>query len=101
MAGKFNWLSKLGATDQAIAIFNTQPSLFATLILVLASLLAQIVLLLYIHRATKKLQEQAERNARDDDAKDESDYLGPSSSASRAPPPPPSRPPRKARSSRL
>ncbi|KAK5998008.1 hypothetical protein PT974_00377 [Cladobotryum mycophilum] len=52
--GQFAWMSKIGATDQAIAVLNDQPSLFTTLLVVLVGLLVQVLMLFYIHWATMK-----------------------------------------------
>ena len=52
--GQFDWFSSIGATPQAVAVLNDQPILFTILLIVLVVLIAQGVLLWYIHKATLK-----------------------------------------------
>jgi ATP/ADP translocase len=52
--GKFDWFSKIGATDEAVAVLNDQPILFTILLVVLVTVILQIVLHWYIHKATMK-----------------------------------------------
>ncbi|KAG6042241.1 hypothetical protein E4U41_002584 [Claviceps citrina] len=56
----FDWLKKVGATNEAVAVLSDQPNLFVNLLLVLAGLSAQCLLIWYIHYATLK-PEQAEK----------------------------------------
>ncbi len=66
--GQFDWFSKIGATPEAVAVLNDQPYLFTILIVVLIGIIAQIVLLWYIHYATLK-PEQRKKKKTDDKKK--------------------------------
>lgn len=52
--GQFDWLSRIGASDRAVAVLNDQPQLFTTLILVVVGLIAEGLFIWFIHFATRK-----------------------------------------------
>jgi len=56
--GQFDWFSKIGATPQAIAVLNDQPSLFTILLIALFAVILQGVLIWYIHFATMKPEQK-------------------------------------------
>ena len=58
----FSWMKKIGATDAAVATLNDQPQLFTTLILVLVGLIAQGLLLWFIHYATLKPEQKKKKD---------------------------------------
>ncbi|SPQ27602.1 e85f0615-869d-481f-844f-feb1e952e7f8 [Thermothielavioides terrestris] len=60
--GQFDWFAKIGATPQAVATLNDQPILFTILLIVLFSLIAQCVLLWYIHYATLKPEQKVKKD---------------------------------------
>ncbi|KHN95860.1 Nck-associated protein 1 [Metarhizium album ARSEF 1941] len=57
----FEWLHKVGATKEAIAVLNDQPHLFTDLLLVLLGLGLQCLLIWYIHHATKKPEQKKKK----------------------------------------
>ncbi|KAI9158376.1 hypothetical protein HJFPF1_06370 [Paramyrothecium foliicola] len=59
----FEWMKKIGATNEAVAVLNDQPQLFTTLILVLVGLIAQGLLLWFIHFATLKPEQKKKKPA--------------------------------------
>ena len=59
--GQFDWFSSIGATPQAVAVLNDQPELFTILIVVLIALIAEIVLIWYIHFATMKPEQKKKK----------------------------------------
>lgn len=63
---KFDFLSKVGATDKAVAVLNDQPELFTTLILTLVGLSLQGGLIWYIHFATLKPSQKKKKPAKGD-----------------------------------
>ncbi|CAN8103620.1 unnamed protein product [Discula destructiva] len=60
--GQFNFLLKIGATQEAVNTLNDQPYLFTILIVVLLLLGAEVLVAWYIHYATMK-PEQKKKNA--------------------------------------
>ncbi|CEJ94106.1 hypothetical protein VHEMI09657 [[Torrubiella] hemipterigena] len=62
--GSFDWLSKVGATPQAVATLNDQPDLFVKLILVLVGLGLQCLLIWYIHYATLKPSQRKKKDTK-------------------------------------
>lgn len=59
--GQFDWFASIGATPQAVAVLNDQPELFTILIVVLIALIAEIVLIWYIHFATMKPEQKKKK----------------------------------------
>lgn len=65
MSGQFGFLKNLGATDEAVAVLNDQPQVFINLVVVLVGLIAQCLLIWYIHFATMKPeQKKAKQNSK-------------------------------------
>ncbi|KAG6011727.1 hypothetical protein E4U43_008154 [Claviceps pusilla] len=58
----FAWLTKIGATNEAVAVLNDQPNLFVNLLLVLAGLTGQCLLIWYIHFATLKPEQMKKKS---------------------------------------
>lgn len=56
--GQFDWFSKLGATDQAVAVLNDQPFIFTVLVVALVICILQSVFIWYIHYATMKPEQK-------------------------------------------
>ncbi|KAK3943448.1 hypothetical protein QBC46DRAFT_351336 [Diplogelasinospora grovesii] len=67
--GQFDWFAKIGATPQAVAVLNDQPFLFTILILVLIGVIAQGVLIWYIHFATMKPEQKKKKEKKGDEKK--------------------------------
>ncbi|KAI1769649.1 hypothetical protein GGR53DRAFT_461367 [Hypoxylon sp. FL1150] len=65
MSGQFGFMSKIGATDAAVATLNDQPYLFTILIVVLVAVILQIVLIWYIHFATMKPEQKKKKEPKD------------------------------------
>lgn len=59
--GQFDFFSKLGATDRAVAVLNDQPELFTTLILVIVGLIAECGIVAAIHFATLKPEQKKKK----------------------------------------
>lgn len=59
--GQFDFFSKIGATDEAVAVLNDQPELFTYLIVVLVGIGMQIGLHWYIHYATLKPEQKKKK----------------------------------------
>ncbi|KAM7200941.1 hypothetical protein V8F33_003607 [Rhypophila sp. PSN 637] len=59
--GQFDWFSSIGATPQAVAVLNDQPILFTILLVVLVTITLQIVLIWYIHFATRKPEQMKKK----------------------------------------
>lgn len=55
---QFDFFSKIGATDEAVAVLNDQPELFTYLLVVLVGLGVQITIHWYIHYATLKPEQK-------------------------------------------
>ncbi|KAG8423291.1 hypothetical protein J3458_000196 [Metarhizium acridum] len=64
----FDWLQKVGATKEAVAVLNDQPYLFADLLVVLVGLGLQCLLLWYIHYATLKPEQKKKKKPAGDNA---------------------------------
>lgn len=62
--GSFDWLSKVGATPQAVATLNDQPDLFVKLVIVLIGLGMQCLLIWYIHYATLKPSQRKKKDTK-------------------------------------
>ncbi|RYO84616.1 hypothetical protein DL764_009300 [Monosporascus ibericus] len=63
MSGQFGFMSRLGATDEAVAVLNDQPFIFTVLVVALVACISQCVLIWYIHYATMKPeQKKAKKN---------------------------------------
>ncbi|GAO14622.1 hypothetical protein UVI_02009260 [Ustilaginoidea virens] len=58
---KFDWLTSVGATREAVAVLNDQPNLLVDLVLVLIGLGLQCLLVWYIHYATMKPEQKEKR----------------------------------------
>jgi len=58
MSGQFGFMSKLGATDEAVAVLNDQPYIFTILMVVIVCIALQITLHWYIHYATMKPEQR-------------------------------------------
>lgn len=58
---QFDFLKSVGATKEAVAALNNQPSLFTNLVVVLIGLGAQAGLLWYIHYATLKPEQKKKK----------------------------------------
>ncbi|KPM39458.1 hypothetical protein AK830_g7101 [Neonectria ditissima] len=56
--GQFDWFSKIGATDEAVAVLNDQPILFTILLIVLVAVGLQFALHWYIGFATLKPEQR-------------------------------------------
>lgn len=54
----FDWLRRVGATSQVVAVLNDQPYLFVTLIVVVIGLASQCIFLWFIHFATRKPEQK-------------------------------------------
>ncbi|PHH66452.1 hypothetical protein CDD81_7507 [Ophiocordyceps australis] len=63
----FNWLKSVGATNEAVAVLNDQPSLFVSLIAVIVGLIVQGLLLWYIHFATLKPEQKKKKTKKSKD----------------------------------
>lgn len=61
----FDWFKKIGATDEAVAVLNDQPYLFADLLAVLVALGLQCLLIWYIHYATMKPEQKKKKKPAD------------------------------------
>ncbi|CAJ2511609.1 Uu.00g072340.m01.CDS01 [Anthostomella pinea] len=61
MSGQFGFMSKIGATDEAVAVLNDQPYVFTILVVVLVIIIAQITLHWYIHYATMKPEQKKKK----------------------------------------
>jgi hypothetical protein len=61
----FDWLKKVGATNEAVAVLNDQPYLFADLLVVLVGLGLQCLLIWYIHYATLKPGQKKTKKPKD------------------------------------
>ncbi|KAI0385365.1 hypothetical protein F5Y04DRAFT_276699 [Hypomontagnella monticulosa] len=61
MSGQFGFMSKIGATDQAVATLNDQPYIFTILVVVLVALILQSILIWYIHYATMKPEQKKKK----------------------------------------
>lgn len=57
----FDWLKKVGASNQAVAVLNDQPNLFVNLIVVLIGLGLQCLVIWYIHYATMKPEQKKKK----------------------------------------
>lgn len=58
MSGQFGFMSKLGATDEAVAVLNDQPFIFTLLVVVLIICILECVLIWYIGFATMKPEQR-------------------------------------------
>lgn len=58
MSGQFGFMSKIGATDEAVAVLNDQPFIFTLLVVVLVICILEYVLLWYINYATMKPEQK-------------------------------------------
>ncbi|RYP23256.1 hypothetical protein DL765_001165 [Monosporascus sp. GIB2] len=58
MPGQFDFMSKLGATDAAVAVLNDQPFIFTVLVVALIACILQCTLIWYIHYATMKPEQK-------------------------------------------
>ncbi|KAI6092852.1 hypothetical protein F4821DRAFT_277943 [Hypoxylon rubiginosum] len=65
MSGQFGFMSKIGATDAAVATLNDQPYLFTILVVILVAVILQIVLIWYIHYATMKPEQKKKKEPKD------------------------------------
>ena len=61
MSGQFGFMSKLGASDQAVATLNDQPFLFTVLVVALVACILQSVFIWYIHYATMKPEQKKKK----------------------------------------
>ncbi|CAK7241546.1 MAG: hypothetical protein STHCBS139747_003008 [Sporothrix thermara] len=59
--GQFDWFSKIGATDEAVAVLNDQPVLFFILLAVLATIALECGIIWYIHYATMKPEQKKKK----------------------------------------
>lgn len=75
--GQFDWFGKIGATPQAVAVLNDQPSLFVILIVVLIGLVLQGLLIWYIHYATLKPEQRKQKDTKSKKGGDEKKKAGP------------------------
>ncbi|RYP60743.1 hypothetical protein DL771_010395 [Monosporascus sp. 5C6A] len=69
MSGQFGFMSKLGATDEAVAVLNDQPFLFTVLVVALTACILQCLLIWYIHRATMKPEQKKAKGKKKNDTK--------------------------------
>lgn len=60
-SSRFGWFLAIGATPEAVAVLNDQPFLFTILLAVLGGIIAQIVLIWYIHFATLKPEQKKKK----------------------------------------
>ncbi|EMR67166.1 hypothetical protein UCREL1_5845 [Eutypa lata UCREL1] len=58
MSGQFGFMSKIGATDEAVAVLNDQPFIFTLLVVVLVICILECVLIWYIGYATEKPEQK-------------------------------------------
>ncbi|KAI1447381.1 hypothetical protein F5Y02DRAFT_415934 [Annulohypoxylon stygium] len=65
MSGQFGFMSKIGATDAAVATLNDQPYIFTILVVILVALILQSVLIWYIHYATMKPEQKKKKEPKD------------------------------------
>ncbi|KAI0885326.1 uncharacterized protein GGS22DRAFT_163434 [Annulohypoxylon maeteangense] len=65
MSGQFGFMSKIGATDQAVATLNDQPYIFTILVVILVTLILQSVFIWYIHYATMKPEQKKKKEPKD------------------------------------
>ncbi|KAI2471752.1 hypothetical protein F4781DRAFT_385758 [Annulohypoxylon bovei var. microspora] len=61
MSGQFGFMSKIGATDAAVATLNDQPYIFTVLVVILVVLILQSVFIWYIHYATMKPEQKKKK----------------------------------------
>ncbi|KAF4581961.1 hypothetical protein GQ602_006585 [Ophiocordyceps camponoti-floridani] len=67
----FDWLKSVGATQEAVAVLNDQPKVFATIIAVLIGLTVELGLLAAIHFATLKPEQKKKKNKKEKKEKKE------------------------------
>lgn len=60
--GQFDFFSKIGATDEAVAVLNDQPQLFTYLLAVIVGLTCQVGVHWYIHYATLKPEQKKKKD---------------------------------------
>ncbi|KZZ91789.1 hypothetical protein AAL_06543 [Moelleriella libera RCEF 2490] len=60
----FDWLAKIGATREAVAVLNDQNFLFVDLIVVLVGLGLQCTLIWFIHYATMKPEQKKKKKTK-------------------------------------
>ncbi|RDA84028.1 hypothetical protein CP532_6516 [Ophiocordyceps camponoti-leonardi (nom. inval.)] len=65
----FDFLKSIGATNEAVAVLNDQPNVFATIIAVLIGLGLELLLLWYIHFATLKPEQKKKKQEKKDKKK--------------------------------
>ncbi|CRJ95602.1 hypothetical protein HYQ45_013320 [Verticillium longisporum] len=61
MSGQFGFMKSIGASDEAVATLNDQPMLFTVLVVVLVGIIAQCLLIWYIHFATLKPEQKKKK----------------------------------------
>lgn len=61
---QFDFMSRVGASRQAVAVLNDQPQLFTTLVLVLLGLAAQCGFIVFIHFATIKPEQKKKKDTK-------------------------------------
>ncbi|KAK6955078.1 hypothetical protein Daesc_002708 [Daldinia eschscholtzii] len=59
--GQFGFMSKIGATDEAVRTLNDQPYLFTILVVVLITLILECVFIWFIHYATMKPEQKKKK----------------------------------------
>ena len=64
--GQFDFFSKIGATDEAVAVLNDQPELFTYLLVVIVGIDMQIGIHWYIHYATLKPEQKKKKEKKAD-----------------------------------
>ncbi|KAG6170470.1 hypothetical protein E4U11_002381 [Claviceps purpurea] len=57
----YDWLKKVGATNEFVAVLNDQPHLGLNFLLVLAGLAVQCLLIWFIHFATLKPEQSKKK----------------------------------------
>jgi hypothetical protein len=63
---QFDFFSKIGATDEAVAVLNDQPELFTYLLVVIVGLACQVGVHWYIHYATLKPEQKKKKEKKDE-----------------------------------
>ncbi|KAI1172332.1 hypothetical protein F4777DRAFT_582015 [Nemania sp. FL0916] len=66
VSGQFAFLSKVGATPEAVATLNDQPYVFFTLIATLIILALEGLFIWFIHRATMKPEQKKKKDKKVD-----------------------------------
>lgn len=70
MSANFEFMLKLGATPEAVAVLNDQPYIFTILLVVIVVIALQITLHWYIHYATLKPEQIKAKEAKKKAKKD-------------------------------